>query len=226
MEAPDLETISSEMINVIEEQQQPPSPYKKVKTQDPEATSSEIVDIKPGQQQLQKASVEEVLYYLQNGSYPPHFDTLDKLTKKARKHTLYNYAQKFFYEGDTLYYKGKERKRAKVLFTRDEVEQVLGNAHNSDTNGGHLGVKRTQAYVVERFYWRTITEDVKHWVDACPECQIKAAMIKTSLSPEAELRPNYVCRTVPAGVYNMEVCVDSAVNAEQGGASRLELCET
>lgn len=45
-----------------------------------------------------------------------------------------------------------------------KVEHVLSDIHGKGTNGGHMGEKRTQANITERFYWRTITEDVKKWV--------------------------------------------------------------
>ena len=48
-----------------------------------------------------------------------------------------------------------------ILF---QIERVLNDIHGNGTTGGHMGEKRTQANIAERFYWRTITEDVKEFV--------------------------------------------------------------
>ena len=46
-----------------------------------------------------------------------------------------------------------------------QIERVLNSdIHGNGTTGGHMGEKRTQASIAERFYWRTITEDVKEFV--------------------------------------------------------------
>ena len=45
-----------------------------------------------------------------------------------------------------------------------QIERVLNDIHGNGTTGGHMGEKRTQANIAERFYWRTITEDVKEFV--------------------------------------------------------------
>ena len=41
---------------------------------------------------------------------------------------------------------------------------VLNDIHGNGTTGGHMGEKRTLANIAERFYWITITEDVKEFV--------------------------------------------------------------
>ena len=45
-----------------------------------------------------------------------------------------------------------------------QIERLLNDIHGNGTTGGHMGEKRTQANIAERFYWRTITEDVKEFV--------------------------------------------------------------
>ena len=41
---------------------------------------------------------------------------------------------------------------------------ILNDIHGNGTTGGHIGEKPTLANIAERFYWRTITEDVKEFV--------------------------------------------------------------
>ena len=41
---------------------------------------------------------------------------------------------------------------------------ILNDIHGNGTTGGHIWEKRTQANIAERFYWRTITEDVTEFV--------------------------------------------------------------
>ena len=48
-----------------------------------------------------------------------------------------------------------------------QIDRVLNDIHGNGITGGHMGEKRTQrtqANIAERFYWRTMTEDVKEFV--------------------------------------------------------------
>ena len=45
-----------------------------------------------------------------------------------------------------------------------QIDRVLNDIHGNGITGGHMGEKRTQANVAERFYWRIMTEDVKEFV--------------------------------------------------------------
>ena len=45
-----------------------------------------------------------------------------------------------------------------------QIDRVCNDIHGNGKTGGHMGEKRTQANLAERFYWRTMTEDVKEFV--------------------------------------------------------------
>ena len=45
-----------------------------------------------------------------------------------------------------------------------QIDRVLNDIHGNRITEGHMGEKRTQANIVEHFYWRTMTEDVKEFV--------------------------------------------------------------
>ena len=49
----------------------------------------------------------------------------------------------------------------------DRMSEISG--HDGLT-GGHVGEKRTQTNISERFYWRSITEDVKEFVSVQYMC--------------------------------------------------------
>ena len=46
-----------------------------------------------------------------------------------------------------------------------QIDRVLNDIHGNGITGGHVGEKRTQANIAERFYWRTKTEDMKEFVN-------------------------------------------------------------
>lgn len=37
--------------------------------------------------------------------------------------------------------------------------------------GGHFGRDRTQQKIAERFYWKSMWNDIKEYVQTCPVCQ-------------------------------------------------------
>ena len=51
-----------------------------------------------------------------------------------------------------------------IYFVALQIERVLNYIHGNGTTGGHMGEKRTQTSIAERFYWRTMTKDIKEFV--------------------------------------------------------------
>ena len=60
---------------------------------------------------------------------------------------------------------------------------------------GHLGEQKMLEQLKERFYWRSMSEDVKHWCRICPVCATKKSPTQSSRAP---------MQTIPAG-YPMQV---------------------
>ena len=65
-----------------------------------------------------------------------------------------------------------------VLRDLEQQKRIIESVHmgsgDSDTArclGGHIGIDRTRAKILERFYWKYIGQDVKNFVLACDRCQ-------------------------------------------------------
>jgi len=51
-------------------------------------------------------------------------------------------------------------------------EHVLKMGH--ETYCGHMSVKRTKARILYTFYWPSLAEDCRHYIQTCRTCQLKA----------------------------------------------------
>jgi len=51
-------------------------------------------------------------------------------------------------------------------------EHVLKMCH--ETYGGHMTVKRTKAPILYTFYWPTLAEDCRRYIQICRTCQLQA----------------------------------------------------
>jgi hypothetical protein len=47
--------------------------------------------------------------------------------------------------------------------------EVMKACHD-DPTAGHLGFRRTYKKIHDRFWWKGMKKDVKHWVDSCQDC--------------------------------------------------------
>ena len=70
----------------------------------------------------------------------------------------------FFILEKKLFYVGKDRKQDRlVVVSEEEKKKVLRECHESST-GAHHGISRTLTLVESRYYWNSVTSDVKKWV--------------------------------------------------------------
>ncbi|RWR99999.1 pol polyprotein-like protein, partial [Dinothrombium tinctorium] len=51
------------------------------------------------------------------------------------------------------------------------IPHILASAHDCILSGGHLGIRKTFERIKNRFYWRTMHNDVIKWVTSCNTCQ-------------------------------------------------------
>lgn len=66
------------------------------------------------------------------------------------------------------------------------IPEVLTDAHDAPTGGGHNGVERTTSTVSGRFYWPRMSETVRDWVRGCDTC---LRMKSTNQCPAGLLSP-------------------------------------
>ena len=83
-----------------------------------------------------------------------------------------------------LFYKHNSARNSdeiqELLVVKDEEQQkrIIESVHmgsgDSDTArclGGHIGIHRTRSKILERFYWKNVSQDVRDFILACDRCQ-------------------------------------------------------
>ena len=65
--------------------------------------------------------------------------------------------------------------------------EILSSYHDS-TLAGHLGRKKTQGKILQRFYWFELREDVTNWIRACDICAANKLPSKHAKAPLGDMR--------------------------------------
>ena len=100
-----------------------------------------------------------------------------KATKTAPKAKL----EKFIEKNNVLYFKSPEGKLA-ILAPREIRKDILQSAHNS-LLGGHMGLFKTRARILERYYWPGMEKDLKEHIGSCLSCQTIKPSNKSNRAP-------------------------------------------
>lgn len=111
-------------------------------------------------EQQEDEHLKEIIRILEEPGTP-------KKEKRKLKH--------FMLKDHQLYRRSKKNKSVYLLvIPKSMIRYVLEQAHDTPT-AGHFGVKRTLETLRSRFYWKTLDQDVKHYVRTCDKCQKRKA---------------------------------------------------
>jgi len=101
----------------------------------------------------------ELVNYISHKNYPVDFS-------KKQKRRLREKAQSFYVSNQSLFHKGVKGKKQRVVKAAD-VKNVVEEMHTSVVGGCHFGINTTQQKIAERYWWRTMSEDIRHYVRTC-----------------------------------------------------------
>ncbi|XP_075397464.1 gypsy retrotransposon integrase-like protein 1 isoform X2 [Tenrec ecaudatus] len=109
--------------------------------------------------------LKQIAYYKRTGEYHP-------TTLPSERSGIRRAAKKFAFKEKKLFYVGKDSKQNRlVIVSEEEKKKVLRECHENDA-GAHHGISRTLTLVESRYYWTSVTSDVRQWVYACQHCQV------------------------------------------------------
>ena len=75
-----------------------------------------------------------------------------------------------------------DQKYLQYVVPKVQRDSILRQLHDAKT-AGHLGIKKTEGRVQERFYWPNFKKDVKIWCMSCDICASRKAPPKTPRAP-------------------------------------------
>ncbi|KAH1169354.1 hypothetical protein KIL84_013944 [Mauremys mutica] len=102
--------------------------------------------------------LKQISYYKRTGEYHP-------TTLASERSGIRRAAKKFLFKENKLFYVGKDRKQMRLVIVSDEEKKrVLHKCHESAA-GAHHGISRTLTLVESSYYWTSITNDVKQWIE-------------------------------------------------------------
>ncbi|XP_060057228.1 gypsy retrotransposon integrase-like protein 1 isoform X4 [Erinaceus europaeus] len=102
--------------------------------------------------------LKQIAYYKRTGEYHP-------TTLPSERSGIRRAAKKFAFKEKKLFYIGKDRKQNRlVIVSEEEKKKILRECHENDT-GAHHGISRTLTLVESNYYWTSVTNDVKQWIN-------------------------------------------------------------
>ncbi|XP_057900127.1 gypsy retrotransposon integrase-like protein 1 isoform X3 [Melospiza georgiana] len=102
--------------------------------------------------------LKQIAYYKRTGEYHP-------TTLSSERSGIRRAAKKFVFNENKLFYVGKDRKQMRLVIVSDEEKKkVLEKCHKSAA-GTHHGISRTLTLVECNYYWTSVTNDVKQWIN-------------------------------------------------------------
>lgn len=126
---------------------------------------------------------------------PEIFKIIEKVRNDSKENT-------YFIEDDVLYksYLHNSRIFKQIVLPKEFHLLVLDSLHK-DLFAGHMGIRKTYLLLKERFYWKSMLQDVKDYVSSCPDCQSR----KTPKNiQDGEIIP--IISSQPFELVGMDIC--------------------
>jgi hypothetical protein len=115
--------------------------------------------------------------YLIHHNYPTDYTTQQKqkLARQAVQYTV---------ENGILFKKNKRNPENPLrIITLQDRDKLLYNLHSSPLSG-HFGIRKTIDRTMEKYYWPTMGNDIKSYIESCDVCQRMGKPAKpTSITP-------------------------------------------
>ena len=123
----------------------------------------------------QEDIIDWAIAYRTSRSYP-------RLLSKDQKRAVRRRALTIEVDNGEVYVQ-KQKKRVKVIASREEQVRILNSCH-SDATSGHLGTRKTRRKIAERLYWKGLSYEVKicGHLRCLPEDEPKSYSLKHVLS--------------------------------------------
>src|SRR6266498_1985421 len=109
-----------------------------------------------------------IIKYLDQGTMPKDKDSNESQVQWMKT------VEKYQLKEGTLVLKEQSHRR---IVPRSQYYPLMYTFHN-DPTAGHLGYKKVLQKLLERYYWPGMAKDVKQYIAACYQCQMKKPMQK------------------------------------------------
>ena len=118
---------------------------------------------------MEQCEYDAIFQYITNHVYAA------SVTLKQEKRLLRQKASSFLVVNDVLMHKGRTTEGlqivAQVLVGNEGKERVLKMYHDDVIGGCHTGQNATLRKISERYWWRSMSGDVRDHVRQCQQCQ-------------------------------------------------------
>ena len=139
----------------------------------------------------------DVAYFLKTGTLPTFSDRATNARREARRQ-IRDRARMYHLEGNRLYRLSRPKAQhnqpppptevKRPVLAASEREAVIRHVHQT---GCHPNLKNTLKLIRDRFWWKTLEQDVTAYVTECPTCQL-ANQPTTERSDGRTLTPTQV----------------------------------
>jgi hypothetical protein len=107
---------------------------------------------------------QNLVNYLEKHEYPQHF-------KIEQKRQLARIAINYLVKDGILFRKHRHNLNIPLrVISLQDKDKLLYNYHTSPL-GGHFSIKKTLDSIKEKYFWPSMAEDIKHYIETCDNCQ-------------------------------------------------------
>lgn len=124
---------------------------------------------------MDEGKYSEIHAFLMKRVYPARLD-------KFKKRVFRRLCKKYAAEDDKLFYIGKGKKPL-VVKGSERAKDIFRELHNIPF-GGHPGINKTKRSIGSRFYWPSMTVDIRKWIMECHHCQTEPRPTRISVQKQ------------------------------------------